>query len=181
MTQIIISSKYQTKQWRKDQVWYINGKKNECEKFQRLEIEKIINIKCNKTKERIDMRTYEIKEKINPLTEPDGFEYTEDFDGVVQLKDKKFYFNLKFVCENGGSQTRTLREVYHFIKCIIQCLKKQKVKTYFVNILDGKFCFLHQDKYRYLLELFKDDIDIIKKYIFIGDLLTFQKWWNENN
>jgi hypothetical protein len=36
----LISSKYQTKEWRLNQQWYINGKHNECEKYQIEYIEK---------------------------------------------------------------------------------------------------------------------------------------------
>jgi 7,8-dihydro-6-hydroxymethylpterin-pyrophosphokinase len=39
---LIPSSLYQTKNWRKNQKWYINGKKNECEKYQIEVTEKII-------------------------------------------------------------------------------------------------------------------------------------------
>jgi hypothetical protein len=45
----------------------------------------------------------------------DGYEYSENFDGLILKNNNKFYFNLKFVCGNGGAQTRTLREIYHFI------------------------------------------------------------------
>ena len=43
-------------------------------------------------------------------------EWSENFDGKIINRSNIFYFNLKFVCDCGGSQTRTLREVYHFIK-----------------------------------------------------------------
>ena len=39
---LIPQSYYQTKIWRKNRTWYINGKSNECEKYQIKLIEKII-------------------------------------------------------------------------------------------------------------------------------------------
>ena len=177
----IIKSSLQTKNWRKSQSWYINGKKNECEIYQRKIIESIIKTPCVKTSDRIYMKTHTIVQLKNPLKQPDGFEYTEDFDGKVNINKNTIYFNLKFVCDSGGSQTRSLREVYHFIKGMILYLQKHnKSNIYFINILDGDFCNLHSDKYKYLEELFKDDIELIKKYLFIGDLHMFQTWWYQN-
>jgi len=182
---VLITSNNQTTDWRKAQKWYFNGKKNECEKFQRAVIEYIIKIKCPITYERFDMRNYNIIYKQYPLKEPDGFEYTEDFDSIVKINTNKYYFNLKFICETGGAQTRSLREVYHFVKCMINYLKIEKTKkipitTYFINILDGKFCYIHKNKFSYLLDIFKDDINLINKYIFIGDLKEFNNWWTSH-
>jgi hypothetical protein len=178
LIETIVKSSLQTKNWRKLQSWYINGKKNECEKYQRTIIETIIKIPCKKSNDRIYMKTYEIVSVKNPLKQPDGFEYTEDFDGKISINNNTIYFNLKFVCDSGGAQTRSLREVYHFIKSMIFYLQKHKQSnTYFINILDGNFCNSHSDKYKYLEELFKDDIELIKKYVFIGDLHMFQTWW----
>lgn len=41
----IPSSSFQTKEWRKSQIWYQNGKHNECEIYQIILIEKIIKNK----------------------------------------------------------------------------------------------------------------------------------------
>lgn len=55
------------------------------------------------------------------------------------MKDtNKIYFNLKFVCDSGGAQTRTLREVYHFIESQMRYLINSNTdNVYFINILDG--------------------------------------------
>ena len=134
------------------------------------------------------MKTNTIVNKTNPLKFKDGFEYTENFDGVITIINNditnKYYFNFKFVCEVGGSQTRTLREVYHFIKAMIFCLKTQTTKTYFINILDGQFCKIHKDKYKYINEAFSDNVELlelINKYIFIGDMHDFCNWWKLHN
>ena len=42
LIETIVKSSLQTKNWRKSQAWYINGKTNECEKYQRTIIETII-------------------------------------------------------------------------------------------------------------------------------------------
>lgn len=60
---LIPSSQYQSKEWRKSRDWYINGKKNECELYQRHIVNKIIKpFTCTKTNVRINTRTYELTE-----------------------------------------------------------------------------------------------------------------------
>ena len=49
----LISSKYQTKSWRNQQSWYINGKHNECEKYQFNCLESKLSCKINKTNDSI--------------------------------------------------------------------------------------------------------------------------------
>ena len=45
------------------------------------------------------------------------------------------------ICGSGGSQTRTLREVYHFISAQQRYLEQElSFKIIFVNILDGDEC-----------------------------------------
>jgi hypothetical protein len=170
---LIPSSEYQTKKWRQNRQWYKTGKSNECEKYQINLIERIINKKIEKTIDRINMETYDITNKKNPLTNIDGYEYTENFDGLIQL-NLKYYFNLKFVCDTGGSQTRTLREVYNFIKCQLKYLLLFKNNVFFINIIDGDTCYRNMDKFIYLIN--KDEFKEIKKYIFIGSLYEFQKY-----
>lgn len=114
---LIPSAYYQTKMWRLNQLWYKNGKINECEKYQISLIEKILKLKIVKTYERINIETNEILNISNKsLNNSNGYEFTENFDGKIIKDCNIYYFNLKFVCDNGGAQTRTLREVYHFIK-----------------------------------------------------------------
>ena len=36
---------------------------------------------------------------IKPMNYIDGYEWTENFDGKINLNDKIIYFNLKFVCD----------------------------------------------------------------------------------
>jgi hypothetical protein len=58
---------YQTKNWRRNQRWYIDGKRNECEKYQIKTIEKIIEKNIEKTYKRINYRTNEIHIQKNKL------------------------------------------------------------------------------------------------------------------
>ena len=91
------------------------------------------------------------------------------------MKDNNiYYFNLKFICDNGGAQTRTLREVYHFIKYQINYLLKfNSNNIYFINILNGDTCYKNMNKFNYLLS--KEENKNIIKYLFIGSLYDFQK------
>ena len=91
-------------------------------------------------------------------------------NGLKILMDY-YYFNLKFVCDTGGMQTRTLREVYHFIKYQINYLIKTECKNiYFINILDGDTSFHNYSKYD----------NNIQKFIFIGSMCDFQKFYNHS-
>jgi hypothetical protein len=182
---VIIKSSEQTKNWRKEQDWYKGGKSNECELYQRDLIEKITKEKCIKNNLRLNLETNQIVEKKNVLHLENGFEFTEDFDGLQKINDKKYLYNLKFVCDAGGAQTRTLREVYHFIKGQLEHLINieteidTKENLYFVNIIDGDESNKHMKKFIYLLNLEK--YKNIRKYIFVGDMYLFNEWFNDIN
>ena len=175
--QLIPNSNYQTKTWRKTRKWYLNGKHNECELYQRELIELITKQKCNKTDMRINTETNTLQNPKNPIKLDNGFELTETFDGLQTVKTNiKLMYNLKFVCSDGGSQTRSLREVYHFITAQANFLSEHKKEhLFFVNILDGDTCFSTMGKFIYLISkpIYKD----IKKNIFIGSLHEFQNWF----
>jgi hypothetical protein len=171
---LLVLSVKQTKKWRQTQKWYKNGKHNECEIYQRNLINSIIKTKCNKTSDRIFKVDNKIYSKKNPYNDEDGFEWTEDFDGKVIDNDKIYYFNLKFVCEVGGAQTRTLKGVYDFIKAQINFITDNKLDNiYFINILDGDTSYKYNDKYKYLIN---KNIHI-EKYIYVGDLYNFENFW----
>ena len=171
----IVQSRYQTKNWRKNCKWYNNGKSNECEKYQIEIIERLISIKLEKTDDRLDIENIEIKNIRCPLTNENGFDFTENFDGVINRNGKKLYFNLKFICDSGGSQTRSLREVYHFIKCQMEYLVKYAKNNdiLFFNILDGDTSYKSMGKFNYLLN--KERYYDIKDNIFVGSLYDFNK------
>jgi len=181
-----ISSKYQTKQWRQR---YISGtqKDSSSEKYQRKFVEKITGNTCPKCIDRINLENFKIVPISNPMTKnktpvPDGFEYTEDFDGKQVKNDEIFYYNLKFITEGGGAQTRSLREVYHFVKLQIENIKKrigdgEPNNIYFVNILDGDVSNFRQIHFDYLLD--KVDNKNIRDKIFVGDMNKFSHWFNK--
>ena len=102
----------------------------------------------------------------------DGFEWTEDFDGKIINNNKICYFNLKFVCDKGGAQTRSLREVYHFISYQLEhLLKFNTTNKYFINILDGDTCYNYMNIYLKN----KNKYSKIIKYIFIGNMKEFEQ------
>ena len=95
-----VPSNLQTKDWRKQQSWYKGGKSNECEILQRMQIQQITGKECPKTTTRINKRTHEMQPLSNPLTRADGFDWTEDFDGMQKLDGNdgtthKMYYNFK--------------------------------------------------------------------------------------
>jgi hypothetical protein len=175
LKQILIpSSYYQTKEWRKNRKWYKNGKSNECELYQINLIEKIIKIKLTKTYDRINIENNEIISNKHSMIKDDGYEWTENFDGLIINNNNKLYFNLKFVCDSGGAQTRTLREVYNFIKNQMEYLIKFNMNNiYFINILDGDTSYYNMNKFNFLIN--KEKYKHIIKYVFIGSLYDFQK------
>ena len=167
-------SYYQTKIWRKARKWYKGGKSNECEKYQIELIEKMLTTSLMKTHDRIYMETFEIINNTYPMKNADGYEYTENFDRMLIKGINKYYFNLKFVCDGGGAQTRSLKEVYHFIRCQMEYLIKFNTNnTYFINILDGDTSYNVMEQFLYLLN--KEQYKKVKNYVFIGSLYDFQK------
>ena len=196
----ITKSVDQKKNWRKIQKWYTNGKHNECEIYQKGLIKDITGYTLEKTNHRLNTTTGEMKCLKNPMCFIDGYEWTEDFDGIICKDSNVYYFNLKFICDRGGSQTRSLREVYHFIRYQLNYLTKNKYPTItipvesgknesndtkrdnsnviFVNILDGDTSHSAMPKYKFLLG--KKQYTDIQENIFVGDMYTFVKYWKEH-
>jgi hypothetical protein len=174
---IITPASLQTKVWRKECEWYNNGKHNECELYQRNIINTITSTILAKSSVRINVCDYRMQSNPTPMKRVDGFDWTEDFDGFIQLKELDYYFNLKMVCGAGGAQTRTLREVYHFIKSQLEHLliSPESHSVYFVNILDGDASHKVMSKFNYLIELCK--YNEIKNRVYIGDLHGFHQWF----
>lgn len=180
----IISSHDQNKEWRKTRKWYKDGKHNECEIYQRGLVESITKQQCLKSNMRINIISNIFENNLHPMKKEDGFEWSENFDGYISFQLKDIYFNLKMVCDAGGAQTRSLREVYHFIACQLKYLlsnKHDEINTtdisnvHFVNILDGNTCYTHKQKFIYLLN--KPIYEQIKHKVFVGDMVQFQEWW----
>jgi len=177
-TNEIVQRKVQTKDWRKSQSWYVNGKSNECENYQKKLIIAITGKSIGgSTYMRINTNTHELKKFSNNKI-PHGTEeeqddwgyWTEDFDGQEEKNNKKLFYNLKFVCEEGGAQRRTLRELHHFIHAQNDVIKNPEYSNvYFINILDGKLC----EDYKNCFRKFKDP------RCFIGSMYEFQHWYRQ--
>ena len=176
----IITSELQSKEWRNSQDWYMDGKRNECEIYQRRQIEIITGNKCSKTRERINMEKNDIITECKPMTRVDAFDWTEDFDGKQYCGSYRLYYNLKMVVGSGGAQTRTLREVAHFITAQLDYnLFHMCNISYFVNILDGDQSYKLFTQFGYILN--KNKYKYVKNFIYIGDLHGFIDWFNQLN
>lgn len=141
--------------------------------YQRTKIVEVTGIPCPKTKMRINLRTNQMKVLAKPNTSEDGFDYSEDFDGIQTINGKLIYLNLKCIVGAGGTQTRSLREVYWFINGQINCLNPDE-NIYFANILDGDEAHSAMDKFQYLM---KDLDKELKNRIYIGDLKGYFSWF----
>ena len=168
----IIPSNLQTKKWRKDQDWYKDGKRTECEKYQINQLMNIFESKAiQKTNLRINIYTNETIEisnhKFSKLE--NKFQFSENFDGKIELNDKTIYFNLKMITDQGGSQTRSMKEVFHFITAQEKWIKTQN-NTYIMNILDGEYSF---QNVKYLPDTSESP------NIFTGDMFQFHNYFQE--
>ena len=163
-----------TKDVRMEMFGSVNGGagSSKPENWQRQMIERGTGIPCPKTNMRINLRTNVLEDIAHPNRYENGFDYSEDFDGVQQFGEKKVFIDLKCISDKGGSQTRSLREVYRFVEGQLNVLKKKKV--YFANILDGDACSAVSDKFAYLLGL-PEYVDV-KDYVYVGDLKNYFAW-----
>lgn len=144
------------------------------EKFQRQAITDGTGIPCPKTNVRINLRTNTIKDIAHPNKANDGFDYSEDFDGVQAIKGAQVYINLKCIVGKGGVQTRSLREVYWFVEGQLNTLKNGADNTYFANILDGDEAHACMTKFEYLLAL--PEFAEVKARLYVGDLKGYFDW-----
>jgi len=172
----IISSKNQTKNWRKKQSWYSVGcNSNKCEKYQKEQFKQLTNLPSFKsTKEKFEKFTHNL---IIVKKEHNKYDLSsEDFDGKLTNDEKILYINLKMLCEEGGNQDSRF-------KCVIDFISDQKKyletfpnpNIFFVNILDGALC------YREIIIMKKSKIFSNHDQIFIGDMFEFQKFINDES
>lgn len=142
------------------------------ENYQRTKIIEGTGYPCPKTNKRINLRTNIMKEIACPNKLPDGFDYSEDFDGVQTIGGKLVYVNFKCVVGAGGSQTRSLREVYWFVEGQLKAVGN--VGVYFANILDGDQAHSVMPKFEYLCGL--PEYTGIKNKVYVGDLRGYFSW-----
>ena len=172
----VIEGKLITKEKRHELYGHVAGGSGsiEPENYQRKMIREGTGIKISKTNVRLNLRSNELKTVCRPNKFEDGFDYSENFDGVQEINEKKVYVNLKCVVGKGGAQTRSLREVYWFIQAQLNVLKN-KENIYFANVLDGDEAYSQMGKYNYLCSL--KEYEDVKGKIYVGDLRGYFSWF----
>jgi hypothetical protein len=149
------------------------------ENFQREFIVRETGADCGKVKTRINLRTNQLNDVSTPNKNDNGFDYTENFDGIQVCDNVKIYVNLKNVVGRGGSQTRTLREVYWFIQGQLNVLRSldEKDDTYFANVIDGDVCEVSMKHFKYLCNL--DEYKNVNKKVFVGNSKNYIEWFKK--
>ena len=166
-----ISGPYLTKDVRHEHFGEVTGSGSmKPERYQRTIVERITERECNKTNTRLNWRTLDMVEQ-KTISDEDGYDYTENFDGVQRIGNKTVFYNFKCIVGKGGSQTRSLKDVYRFIETQLQWLQKNptRVDTFFINILDGDEPDRVRNRFLYLLNLYEPN----KAHVFIGELKEF--------
>jgi hypothetical protein len=156
------------------------GGSRKPEEYQRLQIITGTGRPCDTTHMRINWRKNIMVESAQPMRNPDGFDYTENFDGKQTFGEKTVWVNLKSVVGTGGSQTRTLRdECYPFVNAQLDYLiKTGETKFLFTNIFDGDEAAAKMKMFTYLLSL--PEYAAVKKYVYVGDLKGYFAWIKAN-
>lgn len=142
-----------------------------AENFQRKAIEDGTGLECPKSGHmRINSETGEIAKNVHPYSGANAsYDWTEDFDGLQTFGDKcRVFYNFKSIVEEGGSQTRSLKCVYDFVKAQ-QNVRNVDKNTFFVNILDGEVCA----KNLHMFKRFENE-----DHIYVGDLHDYFEWLN---
>jgi len=169
-----------TSNWRKHNLGVAagGGETSNSENYQRKAVEDGTGLDCKKTIYRINIRENTLQKLARPLGKNDGFDYTEDFDGVQNPEFGIVFISFKCVCKTpagggGGNQTRTLRECYHFIEAQLNFVQKREI--FFANILDGDEADRRMDQFRYLLDLYPEK----KHKVYVGNLKGYFDWFNK--
>jgi len=144
------------------------------EEFQRQAVIDGTGVVCPKTNVRINLRTNRLRDVSHPNTKNDGFDYSEDFDGSQSVGGNTVYVNLKCIVGKGGSQTRSLREVYWFVEGQLRTLRSVD-GVYFANILDGDEADVAMPKFDYLLRL--PAYGDVRTRVYVGDLKGYFDWF----
>jgi hypothetical protein len=152
------------------------AKTTDMEKYQRKAVEKGTGIKCPKTNYRINIRKNTLEDLSHPIGQEDGFDYTEDFDGVQDTSYGIVFISFKSVVGAGGSQTRTLRECYHFAEAQLKFSLKHR-KIFFANILDGDEADKRMKQFKYLLA--RPEYAHTAHRVYVGHLAGYFDWFNK--
>lgn len=146
------------------------------EKWQRAKLAEGTGAECGKTNIRINKRTRTLQEIAHPMKQDDGFDYTENFDGMQTIGGRRVLYNLKCVVGTGGSQTRTLRdECAPFVEAQLQYLLAHREDTsLFINVFDGDEAARTLPKFARLLAL--PEYASVARQVYVGDLKGAFPW-----
>lgn len=185
---VIVEGRCITKQYRQKQYGKMNGGSITMKPeeyifdvldykviYQRQQVIKGTGNNCVKTNSRINFRENTIEDIVQPNRKINGFDYSENFDGKQIINNNIIYINFKCVVGKGGSQTRSLREVYWFIEGQLKVLHKIN-NIYFANILDGDEAHNCLTKFNYLLAL--PEYNRVVCNVYVGDLKNYFEWVN---
>lgn len=152
------------------------------EKYQRKKIIEGTGIDCPKTCIRVHYRTNTLQDKPHPNKYSNGFDYSEDFDGIQCINDKTVFINLKCIVGKGGNQTRSSREVHRHIDGqlnILQIIGNENI--YFANIIDGDEGQFNMSKFNNLYTHIPSElVENLKKHMYIGDLMGYFDWFKHS-
>ena len=160
------------------------GETSKAEHYQRKAVEDGTGLECPKSDgTRINFRKNKLEKRFRPLAGDDGFDYTEDFDGMQNAPFGLVLISFKCVCKTskgggGGNQTRTLRECYHFAESQLKLLLKLKKKElFFANILDGDESNARMKHFKYLCSL--PEYSSVAHRVYAGHLGGYFDWFNK--
>jgi hypothetical protein len=147
--------------------------------FQRRMLAEGVGVPCVKTNMRINLRKITLDDVAHPNKLANGFDYSEDFDGLQKIGDSTVYINMKCVVGKGGAQTRSLREVYWFVEGQLKLLLagstgSSSAPVFFANILDGDEAAHTMSKFRYLLS--QPEYAAVRDNVYVGDLQSYFEW-----
>lgn len=162
-----------------------NTKANICEKWQIDQLRSIgvINDAVAGTNIRINHITFEIANVASGLFNTLEFaDWSEDFDIISEKGDETHYFNLKFICESGGSQNRSIKPLANMIYYIAKHIEMTKCENKkFIFITDGEYLmnFVLPNNQNSVSQ-FHWQIDRVdpayRKYFFIGSTKQYIKY-----
>ena len=164
-----------TKLWRHGLFGAVSGGAGSTamEQWQRKQVEDGTGVACPKTKMRINVRTKTLHEIAQPNRRADGFDFTEDFDGVQTFGQTKVYLDFKSIVSAGGAQTRSLREVHHFVEGQLDVAKTTS-GILFANLLDGDESASHMDKFENLKQ--RPEYADVRDRVYVGDTRGYFTW-----
>ena len=158
-----------------------NGKSIRFEIWQRDMIEIYTRTSCHKS------NNIRIHEEDYTLCNPSNLgskrlRYTENFDGIQEFGENTVYINLKMICESGGAQARSIKDVYGFVKSQMEFIDTihNTGNIYFANILDGEYASSFYNEFELLIT--KDGLtDSYAQRIYVGDLKGYIEWLKERH